>query len=276
MFFENLDSISELERFSTRLEGVELKEINKLIKMYRTAKDAIKERLLASADNSFTEAKLTQALNTVERALQVLKSRLKPQLQFGFDILHEQGGEDSAKEINAFEKHFNGVVRPVPVEAIVESLNPDNFLFNQYESSVESYSSDLRNSIQNVLGQSLIEQKTWTQAVFDMEQSFNLQEWKLARIVRTELHGIYNTAKLNGFSQINKDYFPDLKKTMYHPMDSRTGEDSIAMSRKEMIVALDEPFVFNYNGKEQRFMRPPNRPNDRAILIPYRSSYDEQ
>ncbi len=275
IFFNELDSINILERNSAKLEGLELGQIRKLAKAYRKAMVEIRNRLLVTQDNTFTEAKLESMLRQIEQSLQVLNSRLNPVLNFGFDTLFEQGVEDSAKEMNSFERHFNGVTRPVPVDAILESTDPDNFLFNQYENSIEGYNQAIRNNFQHTLTQSLVQGRTVSQAIFDIQQTYSGMEWQLARIVRTELHNIYNVSKLKGFNQVKDDYFPDLKKTLYHPIDSRTGEDSKKAAKKDLIVALNKPFVYTFKGKVRKFMSPPDRPNDRAILIPYRDSYDK-
>jgi len=275
MFWDDIDGIKTLERDSARLEGIELSQARKLMKMYQQARKEIINQLLLTPDNTFTEAKLETALRQIDQAMSVLHSRIRPDLVFGFETLFEQALEDSGREINAFEKEFNGITRAVPIDAIIASTNPDNFLFNQYEASVQNYSARLRNNFQRVLGQSLVQNKTWSQAVNDLNTVFSAQEYQLARIARTELHNIYNVSKLKGFKGIQNQYLPDLKKALYHPMDSRTGEDSIELAEDKPIVELDEPFTQLYNGRKYVFMTPPQRPNDRAILIPYRESYDK-
>jgi hypothetical protein len=275
MFWDDIDGIKTLERDSARLEGIELSQARKLMKMYQQARKEIINQLLLTPDNTFTEAKLETALRQTDQAMAVLHSRIRPDLVFGFETLFEQALEDSGREINAFEKEFNGITRAVPIDAIIASTNPDNFLFNQYEASVQNYSARLRNNFQRVLGQSLVQNKTWSQAVNDLNTVFSAQEYQLARIARTELHNIYNVSKLKGFKGIQNQYLPDLKKALYHPMDSRTGEDSIELAEDKPIVELDEPFTQLYNGRKYVFMTPPQRPNDRAILVPYRESYDK-
>lgn len=275
MFFEEIDSLRILERNSNKIEALELREARRLARLYRKAREDIKLRLLSSSSNTFTEARLNTTLEQIDKMLVSLNTKIKQDAQLSFEDITEQGFEDSAREINKFEKHFNGVTSMVDVDTIIESLDSKNYLFNQYESSLESYSNYLRTSFQSTLTQSLIQKKTWTQAVSDMEMIFNGGEWRLARIVRTELHNIYNHSKMQGFEKIQQDYIPDMKKTLYHPMDSRTGGDSEAMAKQNLIVDINEPFVFKYNGKTYNFMFPPNRPNDRAILIPYRESYDK-
>lgn len=264
------------ERNVSRLEGLEINQMRRLLKLYKEARAQLQNDLLFTPDNTFTEARMEYALQQVNLMIAALRNRLNEELQFGFDNLFEQGVEDSGNEINKLEKVFNGVsTAPVPIDAILASTQPENFLFNQYQSSVENYNDNVRAEFQRVLSQSLLQNKTWSQAVFDMETVFRDSEYKLQRIVRTELHNIYNVAKLKGFGQIREDYFPDLKKTLYHPMDSRTGADSKKADQDNLIVALDKPFKYTFKGKQRVFMSPPDRPNDRAILIPYRSSYDK-
>lgn len=277
-FFEDIDTISVLERHSDRLEGLEMSQARKVLKQYKIARERLKTSLMSYPDNSYTEAKLKSALIQIEAGILALNAQIRPDLYSGFEYLTDQGIEDSAREVNALEKKFNGVNNMLPVDAIIESVDPSNFLFNNYETSVLTYGQGLRGRFQQSLTQALLQKQSWIQAVYGMEQVFNEEEWKLARIVRTELHNIYNVSKSNGFLQIRQDYIPDLQKTLYHPMDSRTGLDSMEAAAQRLIVPIDEPFQYEYprnSGKIRKFMTPPDRPNDRAILIPYRNSYGE-
>jgi len=279
-FFEDIDDLKILERNAARIEGLEMRQASRLIKLYKEAREALKSQLLSTGDNTFTEAKLKVALIQIEQTIGQLSRKLRGELGFGQETATEQGAEDAAREMNAFEGAFAGVSTPLPVDAIIESVNAENFLFNQFETSVDSYNQRLRGGFQNVLGQSLLQRKSWSQAVYDMERVFNAEEWVLARIVRTELHNIYNVAKNRGFENIQQNYLPDLKKTLYHPMDSRTGSDSKTAAVKNLIVALDQSFKYSFKQGNKTIVReffvPPDRPNDRAILIPYRDSYDRR
>jgi hypothetical protein len=273
MFFEDIDTISILERNHTKVEGIELKEARKLQKVYQKARLELKAQLMLSGDNTFTEARLKSTLLQVEQVLDHLNRKLKNEAFFGFEFMGDTGIEDSVKEVNTFEKYFTGVNSAIPFEAVMESTERENYLFNNYQSSLDTYSAMLRGKFQSQLTQSLLQRKTWSQTVWDMDQVFNLDEWVLARIVRTELHNIYNVSKMNGFTSVRDQYMPNLKKTLYHPMDSRTGDDSKKASRLNMIVDIDQPFIYSFKGEVRTFMAPPDRPNDRAILIPYREEW---
>lgn len=259
-----------------RVVGLENTEAKVLLNQYRQAFQEIKNQLLITPDNTFTEAKLETISRQLEIGIRALESRIKNDMESSYNFISEQGLEDAVKEVNTLEKKYNGVNQLVPLDSIIASTSPNTYLFNNYTSSIQSYNADLRAGMQNSLTQALIQRKTLSQAVSDLEVFTRSQEWKMFRIVRTELHNIYNVAKMDSFSSIKKQFVPDLKKSLVHPMDDRTAEDSIELAKKNPIIDIDKPFVQNYNGKELTFMAPPNRPNDRAILVPVRASYDKR
>ena len=257
-----------------RVVGIENTEARVLLNHYRQAFKEISEQLLSTQSNTFTEAKLITMMNQIKVGIRAIEARIRGDLKSSFNFITEQGLEDAVKEVNTLEREFNGINQLVPLDEILASTIPDNFLFNNYTSSIESYNESIRSGMQNIMTQGILQRKTLSQVVFDVQQAVKLNEWKAHRIVRTELHQIYNVAKMSGLGDIKKKFLPDLKKSMVHPMDERTGEDSKQLAVKNPIIDIDKPFKQNYNGKELVFMTPPNRPNDRAILIPYRVSYD--
>jgi hypothetical protein len=259
-----------------KIVGLENTEAKVLLNQYRAAFNQIKQQLLITPDNTFTEAKLETILRQLEIGIEALEARMRNDLVEASTFIQEQGLEDAVKEVNSLEKKYNGVNQLVPLESILASVDPNTYLFNNYTSSIQSYNQDLRAGMQNVLTQGLIQRKSLTQVVADMEMLMRSDTWKVQRIVRTELHQIYNVSKMSGFGEIKKQFVPDLKKSLVHPMDDRTAEDSKELAAKNPIIDIDKPFVQHYNGKRLTFMAPPNRPNDRAILIPYRESYDKR
>jgi len=83
--------------------------------------------------------------------------------------------------------------------------------------------------------------------------------------------------------EIKKEFIPDLKKTLVHPMDHRTAADSKQAAAKNLIVNVDKEFSYTYvrtlkdgtiRREERTFMIPPDRPNDRSIVVPYRDDWD--
>jgi hypothetical protein len=259
-----------------RVVGLENTEAKVLLNHYREAFGQIKLQLLMAEDNTFTEAKLRTILLQLETSIKAIELKIKNDMQEGFSFMYEQGIEDAVKEVNVLEQKFNGINQLVPLDAILASTNPNTYLYNNYTSSIQTYNASLRANMQNVLTQGLIQRRSLNQVVSDMEVHIKTDAWKIHRIVRTELHQIYNVSKMGGMGAIKKQFIPDLKKSMIHPIDERTGQDSKELSARNPIIDIDKPFKQTYNGKEIVFMAPPNRPNDRAILIPYRESYDKR
>ncbi len=177
-------------------------------------------------------------------------------------------------ELMRFDRHFLGAVVPINLNAVQAANDATNLLINRMEASLESYGQSLRGQISQGLVNAVIQGDVTNAAVKSKIGGFFLQEeWKLTRIVRTELHGVYNLGKLTGMENLQEGTLPDLQKTLMHPMDGRTGEDSKHVAKLDLIVDIDEPFSYTWAGKRRTYMVPPDRPNDRSILVPFRASW---
>ena len=279
-FFTEVDSSLIIERHIRKVAGLEITQQRILLKKYNIAIEEISNRLLAVNPGTYTEAQLKVILVQLEQGVAVLQSGIGKEILIGTDMATENGMEDSVKEVNFFEKKFNNVQRAIPVDLILASAERDNFLFNQYRSSIRAFNEGFRNKMQGRLTQGLIQKKPLFVVINEIAADFKGDQWKIARIVRTEMHNIYNVAKLRTFSDIKKKVLKDLKKTLIHPIDGRTGRDSVIAAAKNLIVEIDKPFRYSFKQGskiiKREFMAPPDRPNDRAILVPYRNSYDKK
>ncbi len=274
-FFKDVDETKLIERHIRRIVGLENVEARLLMNHYKDARKRIMSDLLASRADSFTEEKLNILLAQIDNGIRFLNIQLKNQTRDGFDFAYEQGVEDSTSEVNLFNKKFSSADEmTIPVDIILLSTNRRIILLNQYMSSIESYNESLRNKIQRELTQGLIAKTPYSTLVGNISNHMVDDEWKIHRIARTELHNIYNISKMDGLTKIKENYLPNLQKTLIHPMDARTGQDSIELAEQNPIVDIDKPFIQKYNSKVYRFMAPPNRPNDRAILVPYRAVWE--
>ena len=260
-----------------RLETLEEKQAQKLLLSLREVRTQLMDRLATIPEGTFTEQQLNVTLIQVQTAIQAINKRLKDEMFDAADLFGERGVSDLAKEINRLNKKFIGSVTPLNLDAIALSLDTKNFLINKHEASIDAYSADLRAQITSQITQSMIArdstQRTVSRLVGDVGKFFMGEEWKLTRIVRTEMAGMYNFAKMNGMAELQEERLPDLMKTMMHPMDKRTGKDSKALAQENPIIPIDEPFKFKWNGKTRVFYSPPDRPNDRSVLVPYRRAW---
>ena len=273
-FFEDIDNSTIVERHIRRLTGLELEQSRRLQRLYIRARNSLRQRLAFTPQGTFTEAQITTTLAELEQVLANLKETTRSEILLGAQMTTEQAQEDLIREANKFRQDFQGISQPIPVSILLESLNPDNFLINQYATSLEAYDQSLRAKIQRTLGQAVLERIPLNRVVSRLENDMATEEYRVLRIARTELHNMYNVAKMKGMLSLKESTIPKLKKTLIHPMDTRTGEDSKVLAAKNPIVDIDKPFKYNFNGDVRIFMSPPDRPNDRAILVPYSSDWD--
>jgi len=110
-----------------------------------------------------------------------------------------------------------------------------------------------------------VERVVGTSGVFEREA------WRAERIVRTELSHSYGVVKQRAMESTREE-MPDLQKRLVATFDNRTGEDSKELNGQT--VPVDQPFLWKKpNGETVRYMQPPNRPNDREVVIPWRAAW---
>ena len=279
-FFKDTTVVDLVQRSIEEVDALETKEQKKLLRTFRNVRQELQDRLLVIPEGTFTEQQLNITLVQVQAGIEAIKRDLKGQLNDSAEVLSTKGVQDLIKQITRMSKKFEGVEQPLNFNAIVAAQTTQRFLLNKYESSVEAYGESLRSQIVSNITQSMVTRDNTDRTVArlrsDIGKFFLGEEWKLNRIARTELHNIYNVSKLQGMQDTKEQDIPDLMKAMMHPMDNRTGEDSKQLAEQNPIVPLDEPFVQKYRGKTFRFMGPPSRPNDRAVLVPYRKEWGKQ
>lgn len=93
------------------------------------------------------------------------------------------------------------------------------------------------------------------------------QSWA-ERIVRTETANAVNASNLRSMHHIKRTALPDLKKKILATFDARTADDSIGVHGQ--VRGLRGKFR---DGAGRSYLRPPARPNDREIVIPWREAW---
>lgn len=273
-FFAEVDALGIVEQHTKQVLALEDEKARKLLKRYKEVRQELRDRLDTMPGDKFSAQQLRGVLTQVEAAIEAMQVALLTGMR---DVALESammGVEHQLEEIRVFDREFTGAVAPINIDVQLVASDSNNFLLNRYESSLDAYGQDLINSLTTTLSTEALAQSSFSSVVHRLGRFFQGEEWKLFRIARTELHNVYNIAKMNGMLGVRDDVLPDLMKTLIHPMDSRTGEDSKILARKNPIIPIDEPFKYTFKGKTRIFMAPPDRPNDRAILVPYRQAWD--
>ena len=273
-FFTDVDTFGIVERHIQEVLALEEKAAKKLLVRYRLIRSELRDRLDVLSGDTFTAQQLRGVLVQIEGAIIAMRSSLKDGMNEAAIEAGTKGVQDLLSEIRRFDKEFAGAVVPIdlPIEAITEETK--TFLFNRYATSIDAYSEDLRQLMSIKLTNLIIEKRPYSEVIRKINRFFIGEEWKINRIARTELHNIYNISKLKSMEKTKEEFIPDLKKALFHPMDARTGEDSEELARLNLAVPLDKPFKFRFKGQERVFMAPPDRPNDRAILVPFRDEWN--
>lgn len=276
-FFTDSTVTEVVEANIRRVGKLEDQQQEELLRIFKNVRRELQDRLLTIPEGTFTEQQLNVTLVQIESAIQTINQSLKTGLIDSAGILTEQSIRDLVEEIERFSGKFEGIVQPINLNAILAVVDRENFLINKYQSSIDAYTTGLRSQITSNIAQSMIlrdaSERTVSRLTSDIGKYFQGEEWRLRRIVRTELHNVYNYSKMKSMIEVQNQTIPDLKKSLMHPMDARTGEDSKKLANLNPVVDIDEPFRFKFKGEERVFQFPPDRPNDRSILVPFREEW---
>lgn len=258
------------------IQSLSEKESERVVKAYRRVRQDLRDRLDVLGSGTFTAQKTRGAMMQVDLALEKMASDVNDEMDSSSLNASTMGIENLIKEIEKWNKKFTGAVLPINMNVVAVATDVSEMLFNKREASLRAYNESIRSQMANAIADATIAQSTMSELVSNIGRFFLGEEWRIDRIVRTELHNVYNKGKIRGMTDLwgnGEGEIPDLKKTLFHPMDSRTGKDSIWLNKHNPIVPIDEPFVETSTGKRLEYMAPPNRPNDRAILIPFRDEW---
>lgn len=269
-FYDEVDSTLIVENHIRQVRALEEREARRILSHYQDVRQELRDRLDRLPGNSFSAQHVRGVLAQVQGAIESITKNLGDDMLSSSTEAATMGVDHLKKEIAKFQRHFLGAVTPINLDAALIATDTSNFLVTKYKTNLDAYGNDLLTQISNGLFQASIGDKSYGDVVRGIGNFFTSEQWKLHRIVRTELHNIYSMGKLNAMSEVQENgSIPNLKKTLMHPMDGRTGEDSIYAAQLGLVADLDQPFEYEWKGKLRSFMSPPDRPNDRSILVPY-------
>lgn len=274
-FFDEVDLLGIVEEHIQQVLRLEDAQSEKLLRRYREIRRDLRDRLDFLPEGTFSSQQLRGVLVQVDSAISAMSISLSGGMAESAELFAKSGVDKGILELQRFEKEFRGAVVPINVNRILATAETTNFLINRHEASISAYSEAVRSQIVQSLSNEALAESPLSTVVRKLGQFFVGEEWKLQRIARTEFHNVYNLGKFNGLLQTRDEVLPDLKKALFHPKDARTGADSDYAASLNLVVPLDEPFKYKWRGKMRVFMTPPDRPNDRSVMVPYRESWNE-
>jgi hypothetical protein len=296
-FDENVDALGLAEEHAKRVLELEEAQTKQLLQVYARVAKTLRARLRQLPRDSFSAQQVRVTLLQLEAAMRAFESDLSDEAQAAAAGAAERGVRDLITEANKFNTEFRGTMQPLNIDVQLTAIDAKQRLFNNYQTSIDSYSLALRQQIATQLQDMVIARKTGEEIYTKMVDEdaigsfFEGEAWRLRRIVRTELHGIYNGAKLLGLERV-AGIDDEVRKALYHPMDNRTADDSKWVEQRQqndevkgrdldLRPRVDQPFKYVWRDKKTSkryrriYMAPPDRPNDRSILIPYHPSWGD-
>lgn len=273
-----------LDLHRAQLQGVlELRGVRRLRSMYSAARTDLSTRLgklmEAGRGATFTAHQLRQVMAQLNDTLLAFDDKFRTHLNRESRLSSALAQKHLLREVSKLEQVFMGAtpVLQTAQVAVLQGLyqRTQPTLLRRHKQSMTLYRTPVVQKIEERLALSLVKGETVGEAVdavAGVDGIFEGQRWRAERITRTELAYSYGLNKQTTMEELRARDLPDLQKRLVATLDSRTGEDSIEVNGQT--VAVDDPFVWtDRKGEEHEYMQPPNRPNDREVVIPWREGW---
>jgi len=173
------------------------------------------------------------------------------------------------KEVQMLDRATQGVQSTV-LRRLGSGVGIDQTGFGAQPGILARYGMEVIGNFETAMQIGMIAKKPWEAVKSDLiAQSPFLQgapKYWAERIVRTETMGAYNRASWEGMRSAEQQ-LGDMVKILAATFDNRTGADSYAVHGQ--IRRMEQAFEW-WDGMYQH---PPNRPNDREVVVPHRMSW---
>jgi hypothetical protein len=190
------------------------------------------------------------------------------------------------------ERHYTGAMVPLPLleAARLNGLvqGQTSSLLTAHDRSIARYGIRLVGRMESQLGAALVAGETSTQAIDRIRATADLEWWQGERIVRTELAYSASASARAAIEEQSEDLDGDLwMRWTEHvsdegsPYDDRVGVDSLAMHGQVAPPGGYFTQPASAPGGDpvpeglvlRTWAHPPNRPNDRGVLAPWRAHW---
>lgn len=284
------ESHRRLERLITQAASPRLK------RMYEDAEEELvrKLRRLAGGE-TMTYLQVRQMQELVRRGQAAIAKKLTGALGKESEAVQAASLHGLMADLTRLEREFTGVSVPLPVaeasvfRGIVAGRRTS--LMQAHASSMRRYGATLVQKMEHSLSQSLMTGDTPREAVERLSGVADAEWWRAERVVRTELSWASNQVVVDGLRAERAGGLDDLMArwsehvddSSLAPLDDRVAVDSIAMHGQ--VARPGDGFTMppsapqaDSKGQDQvpaalvgdSWLHPPNRPNDRAVLQPWR------
>ena len=297
---KDLASLMMLNR-DMAMKIIEKSSNKHLLKILQKAEKSLQKRIeesikLGDYDN-FTKLHLQLVLSQLREVMRPMIADMKGLIINNSKEVAKYAAIETMNYVREAEKKYRGNI-DIPILRLREAMILDNVV-NRTESSqlrrlmtsgepnaklvnnhpgkagiLQRYGSNVVSKFEEILQQRMLTNTHWETvkkelikaSPFLMKKEPGIATKWAERILRTEAMYANNAANLQTINELNED-LEDMVKILAATFDFRTGADSIAVHGQ--IRYLHEPFESWYGF----YMSPPNRPNDREIVVPHRLSW---
>lgn len=249
-------------------------------------------KLGASASGSFTAQQLRGYIAQIKLGLVRLIRSSGEAVEDGADRVGIHAARTMLLDSAALEHHFTGAILSIPLlqSARLKGLVADktSSLLRVHERSMARYGTSLVRRFESALGTSLGQGESQTQAIDRISDLGGMAWYGAERIVRTEMSFAASASAREAADEQAEELDGDMwSRWTEHvndagaPLDERVGVDSMAMHGQ--VASPGGMFTqppMSPSGRlvsesliGEQWACPPNRPNDRAVLVPWRASW---
>ena len=280
-----------------RQEALEISDASSaraLYKLLRDAEDDLAYRIAKHkqlrplGDGTFTRAQMEVTLKQIREVTQTLVKRINPLVQDAANDASEASADGVHAYLNAAEKHFTGINQGL---ALDETAMTDAAMAGQKASVarrlmvehpdgkgggiLQRYGFEVVRQFERQLAIGVATRKPFDEireALVDKSPFLQgaPRSWA-ERLTRTEVFGAYSRGAHAAMQRAQED-IGDMVRILVATFDARTGADSYAVHGE--VRGMNEPFEYvDYDGEHTTFMTPPNRPNDREVVVAHRKAW---
>lgn len=269
-----------LERHLKQLaKRIQSKGVYPLRRMYRAARNLLAGQLLSVTDPSTpTSLQLNAMLQQIDRAITFLGGDVSRFLNAASRGVIDLGILQTSQELKKLKKFYTGTepVVDLDVPAVFAGLEDEvnSSLLRRHRLTSRTWAVSTISSMEHALSAAALAGADTTTLIREVSKAGGIMDgerYRAERIVRTEMAYAHNAAKHRAMQETAQETGERMYRKLLETFDDRTGDDSFVLHGQ--VVPVDEPFTWRHKRGGQwvtaKYMFPPNRPNDRAVVIPW-------
>ena len=237
----------------------------------------IDRQLFKAPRGSWTEAEALATSAQLRAGVMSLALAHQQDLRFGLPPVMRAAQGRTAEYLAVLDEKHLGAVRPLRFDTLAwwekHSAELGQVRLREFGRSFARYGAETVMQIEQAISSAVLTGQRWDVARREVwkatAQVVGQAQWKVDRIVVTEVAAAYNGTTLAALIEEDDPGAPMLKK-LVATFDKVTAWDSVAVHGQ--VRRVSEPFK---DPKGRLYMAPPNRPHDREIVVGWRASWGE-